>query len=74
MISLESIENINVDDIVEILRYHKIRSVEINTSKTGLDQGDSFEATMTEWYGAKTEMINIETAPKRSPHDEGLIA
>ena len=57
MISLGPIEEVSMDDIIEIMRYHKIRSIAIDTSKTGLEYADSYHVVSTEWYGAKTTYI-----------------
>ena len=59
MISLGSIEKVSIVDIIEIMRYHKIRSIAIDTSKTGLEYADSYHVVSTEWYGAKTTHIEV---------------
>lgn len=52
-----------LDDILKAMRHNKIRSVEIDTSKTGINCSDSYEATVTEWYGAQTKISNLDTDP-----------
>jgi hypothetical protein len=41
-------DEMSVDDIIEAMRRHKIRSIKIDTSKTGWDEGAPAEAVITD--------------------------